>query len=132
MTPKVKSRLHDYSQKERQNQNAFNTNSIDRPGPSLPPLIPPSTKLSSAPPINTTPNKNSLPRFEKIEQPSIQKFESRNLIKKADQETDRMAPKQTRATAAKTKEVESTKIPLVRRLRNIKNAKVQETTWAKT
>ena len=50
---------------------------------------------------------------------------------KANQETDKMAPKQTRATAAKTKELESGETPLVRRLRNIKNTKVQETTWEK-
>ena len=43
-----------------------------------------------------------------------------------------MAPKQTRAAAVKTKELEYFKTPLVRRLKNIKNAKVQETTWEKT
>ena len=43
-----------------------------------------------------------------------------------------MAPKQTRSAAAKTKELESVETPLVRRLRNIKNKKVQETTWEKT
>ena len=42
-----------------------------------------------------------------------------------------MAPKQTRA-ATKTKELQSAKTPLMRRLRNIKNVKVQETSWAKT
>ena len=42
-----------------------------------------------------------------------------------------MAPKQTRAIAAKTKELEFVETPLVRRLRNIKNTKVQETTWEK-
>ena len=41
--------------------------------------------------------------------------------------TNKMAPKQTRA-AAKTKELQSAKTPLM----NIKNAKVQETWWAKT
>ena len=71
MNPKIKSSLHNYGQKDHQNQNEFNTNSIHRTGPSLPPLIPPSTKSSSAPPINTTPKKNSLPNFEEIEQPSI-------------------------------------------------------------
>ena len=43
-----------------------------------------------------------------------------------------MAPKQTRATAAKTKELQFAETPLMRRLRNIKNAKVQETSWSKT
>ena len=42
-----------------------------------------------------------------------------------------MAPKQTRA-AAKTKELQTAKTPLMRWLRNIKNAKVQETSRAKT
>ena len=42
-----------------------------------------------------------------------------------------MAPKQTRATV-KTKELQTAETPLMRRLRNIKNAKVQETSWAKT
>ena len=43
-----------------------------------------------------------------------------------------MAPKQTRAVASKTKELQSAETPLMRRLRNIKNAKVQETSWEKT
>ena len=43
-----------------------------------------------------------------------------------------MAPKQTRAAAAKSKELQSVETPLMRRLRNIKNAKVQETSWEKT
>ena len=42
-----------------------------------------------------------------------------------------MARKQTRA-ATKTKELQSAETPLMRRLRNIKNTKVQETSWAKT
>ena len=42
-----------------------------------------------------------------------------------------MAPKQTRATV-KTKELQTAETPLMRRLRNIKNAKVQETSWVKT
>ena len=56
---------------------------------------------------------------------SIQKFENRNPIGKADQDTDKMAPKQTKATTAKTKELQSAETPLMIRLRNIKNAKVQ-------
>ena len=43
-----------------------------------------------------------------------------------------MDPKKTRDETTKTKELESPETPLVRRLRNIKNTKVQETTWAKT
>ena len=43
-----------------------------------------------------------------------------------------MAPKKTRSVTAKTKELQSIETPLMRRLRNIKNAKVQETSWAKT
>ena len=42
-----------------------------------------------------------------------------------------MAPKQTRATKAKIKELESVVSPLVKRLKNIKNAKVQEILWGK-
>ena len=42
-----------------------------------------------------------------------------------------MAPKQTRATT-KTKALQTTETPLLRRLRNIKNTKVQDTSWAKT
>ena len=60
MTPKVKSCLHDYGQKECQNQIAINKKSRDRAGPSLPPLIHPSTEMSNAPPINTGPEKDQL------------------------------------------------------------------------
>ena len=123
-TPKVKSRLHDYGQKERQNQITFNTKLIDHAGPSFPPLIHPSTESSPAPPINTTPEKDHLPCFEEIKQPSIQKYERRNLVSKADQETDKMALKQTRVAAAKTNELQFAETPLMRRLRNIKNTKV--------
>ena len=42
-----------------------------------------------------------------------------------------MAPKQTRDATAKTKELQSTETPLMRRLRNIKDTKVQETSWVK-
>ena len=42
-----------------------------------------------------------------------------------------MAPKQTRAVA-KTKELQTTETPLLRRLRNINNSKVKETSWVKT
>ena len=41
-----------------------------------------------------------------------------------------MAPKQTRASA-KTKELQAMEKPLVRRLKNIKNAKMQEGSWTK-
>ena len=43
-----------------------------------------------------------------------------------------MAPKKARDTTVKTKELQSAETPLMRRLRNIKNAKVQETSWEKT
>ena len=43
-----------------------------------------------------------------------------------------MALKQTRAAATKTKELQSPKTPLMRILRNIKNGKVQETSWMET
>ena len=42
-----------------------------------------------------------------------------------------MAPKQTKA-AEKTKELQTAETLLIRRLKNIKNAKVQETSWEKT
>ena len=42
-----------------------------------------------------------------------------------------MAPKQTRA-ATKTKELKTAETPLLRRIRNINNSKVQETSWEKT
>ena len=42
-----------------------------------------------------------------------------------------MAPKQTKA-APKSKELQTMETPLIRRLRNIKNAKVQEISWEKT
>ena len=86
-TPKVKSHLQDYDKKEHQNQNALNAPSIDRPGPSFLPLIPSLTSSPLTPPINTTSEKDSLLCFEDIEQPSTQKFESINSMKKADQET---------------------------------------------
>ena len=41
-----------------------------------------------------------------------------------------MAPKQTRA-AAKAKELQTAETPLVRRLKNIKNSKVHESSWTK-
>ena len=90
------------------------------------------TKSSPAPPINTTPQKYHLPCPEEIEKPSIQKFESRDPIRKANQETNKMALKQTRAVAAKKKELQYAKTQLMRILRNIKNAKIQETSWEKT
>ena len=49
---------------------------------------------------------------------------------KLDQQTDKMAPKQTRVVA-KDKELQTTKIPLMRRLKFIKNTKVQESSWEK-
>ena len=75
-TPKVKSRLHDYGQKEHQNQISINANSRDRARPSLPPLIHPSTETSLAPPINIGLEKDHLLYFQEIEQLCIQKFES--------------------------------------------------------
>ena len=50
-------------------------------------------------------------------------------MKKAKLETDKMAPKQTRAMAAKAKELESATTPLVKQLENIKKEKVLETSW---
>ena len=88
--------------------------------------------MSPAPPINIRPEKDHLPYFEEIEQFSSHKIENREPVRKFNQETDEIAPKQTRAAAAKTKERQSAETPLMRRLRNIKNAKVQETSLVKT
>ena len=52
-------------------------------------------------------------------------------MKKAEPETNKMDPKKTRAVIAKAKELEYLVIPLVKRLQNIKNAKVQEVSWEK-
>ena len=49
---------------------------------------------------------------------------------KFDQHTNKMAPKQTRAIA-KAKELQTAETPLMRRLKKIKNSKVQEGSWAK-
>ena len=62
-TPKVKPRLHDYGQKERQNQITINANSKDRAGPSLPPLIHPSIETLPTQPINIEPEKRSFTIF---------------------------------------------------------------------
>ena len=42
-----------------------------------------------------------------------------------------MASKETRSVATKTRELQSAETPIMRRLRSIKNAKVQETSWEK-
>ena len=52
-------------------------------------------------------------------------------MKKAELETDKMAPNQTRAMTAKEKELESIVSPLVKWLQNIKNAKLQEVSSAR-
>ena len=122
--PKVKSCLHDYSQKEHQNQITINAKPRDCAGTSLPPLIHPLTEMSNTPPINTRIEKDHLQYFEEIEQFSNQKVENREPIRKFKQETDKMAPKETRAIAAKTKELQSAETTLMRTLRNIKNDKV--------
>ena len=132
MTLEFPSCLHDYGQKERQNQITINANPKDRTGPSLPPLIHPLTETSTAPPINIGPEKDHLQYFEEIEQFSNQKVENREPVRKVYQETDEMASKKTRAAAVKTKELQSVETPLMRRLRNIKNSKVQEISWSKT
>ena len=123
-TLKVKSCLHNYGQKEHQNQITINANPRDCNGTSLLPLIHPSTETSPTPPINIGSEKDHLLYFEEIEQFNSQKFERWEPVRKVNQETDEMAPKQTRAVAAKTKELQSGETPLMWRLRNIKNAKV--------
>ena len=55
----------------------------------------------------------------------IQEYQS-----KINQPTDKMAPKKIRATA-KAKELHTAKTPLLRILKIIKNAKVQESSWTK-
>ena len=49
---------------------------------------------------------------------------------KTDPPIDKIAPKQIKALA-KAKELQIVETPLVRRLKNIKNAKVQEGSWKK-
>ena len=56
---------------------------------------------------------------------------SKSTKKRAEPKTDKMAPKQTRAMKSKVKELEYVVSPLVKRLRNIKNVKVQEVSWAR-
>ena len=51
-------------------------------------------------------------------------------MRKSELETEKMALKRTRAESSKEKELESFETPLVKRLKNIKDAKVQETSWA--
>ena len=50
---------------------------------------------------------------------------------KDEPKTDKMAPEQTRAMKDKIKELESSIIPLLKWLQNIKNTKVQEVYWAR-
>ena len=52
-------------------------------------------------------------------------------MRKSELETEKMALKRTRATSSKEKELESFKTPLVKRLKNIKDAKVRETSWGR-
>ena len=95
------------------------------------PLIHPSTKTSNASPKNTRPEEGHLQYFGQREQLSKQKTENQETLRKVKHRTDKMAPKQSRAIA-KTKELQTAETPLMRRLRNIKNAKIQETSRAKT
>ena len=120
MIQKFTSRLHDY---ERQNQITINANSSDRTGPSLPPLIHPSTKTSNASLRNNGPKEDHLQCFKQREQLSKQKTENQETCSKVEQKYDKMAPKQTRAVA-KTKELQTAETPLMRRLRKINKAKV--------
>ena len=123
----IPSCLHDYGQ---QNQITINANSSVHAGPSRPPLIHPSTETSNASTINIEPLKDHLSHLKQREQLSNQMTESQEYRSKIHQQTNKMAPKQTRAVA-KAKELQTTETPLVRRLKNIKNAKVQEGSWEK-
>ena len=60
--------------------------------------------MSNASPINTRPQEDHLQYFEQREQLSKQKTENQESRSKVEQKTDKMAPKQTRATT-KTKEL---------------------------
>ena len=86
--------------------------------------------MPSAPPINTTLDKDFTPLYEDLERHNYQTSESKLSTKKAEPETDKMAPKQTRAMTTKEKELESAITPLMKQLENIKKAKVLETSWA--
>ena len=81
MTQKVTSRLHDY---KRQNKITINTNSSDRTGPSLSPLIHPSTEMSNSPTINIEPEKDHLQYFEQREQFSKHKTENQESLSKVE------------------------------------------------
>ena len=94
------------------------------------PLITPSTRSPSAPPKNTTPVENHILFHQDLERQNYQIPVSKSTKNKSEPKTDKMAPKQTRAMKAKVKELESVVSPLVKRLRNIKNTKVQEVSWA--
>ena len=122
----VKSTHHSYSQREHRNQNVLTQPSLERPLPSNPPLITPSTRSPSAPPRNTTLVENHLPFYQDLEQHNYQISLSKQTTKKVEQTTDKMAPKQTRAMKAKVKELESFVSPLVKRLRNIKTRKYRK------
>ena len=78
--------------------------------------------MSNAPTINIRPEKDHLQYFEQREQFSKHKTENQESLSKVEQRTDKMAPKQTRAIA-KTKELQTAETPLLRRLKNIKNAR---------
>ena len=93
---KVPSRIHVY---ERQNKITINANSSVHAGPSRPPLIQPSTKTSNASTINTEPPKYHLPHFKQREKLNNQTTESQEYQSKINQQTDKMEPKQTRATS---------------------------------
>ena len=95
------------------------------------PLITPSTRSPSAPPINTTLVGNHILFNQDLERQNYQTSLSKSTTKRAEQTTEKMAPKQTRAMKSKVKELEYVVSPLVKWLRNIKNAKVQEVSWAR-
>ena len=120
----VKSTHHDYSQKERRNQNVLNQPSLECPLPSNMPLITPLTRSPSAPPINTTPIENHILFHQDLERQNYQTPLSKSTTKRAKHTTDKMALKQTKSMKAKIKELEFVISPLVKWLRNIKNTKV--------
>ena len=117
----VPSCIYDF---ERQKKITINAHSSVLAGTSHPPLIHPSTRTSNTSPINTEPPKDLSPQFKQREHHSNQMTENKEHRSKTNPQTNKMAPKQARASA-KSKELQTAETPLVRRLKNIKNANVE-------
>ena len=119
MSSIVPLRIHDL---EHRKKVTINSHSHPPAGTSRPPLIHPSPHTTTTSPINTGLLKDHSPQSIQREHHSTQSTKSREPLSDIDQ-TNTMAPKQTRAST-KAKEIQAADTPLVRRMKNIKNAKV--------